>query len=711
MGRHLPALDGLRAVAIAGVLAYHLGLPGFGGGYLGVDLFFVLSGFLITSLLLEGFVVTGSLGLAGFWTRRAKRLLPALFLVLLALAAWVGLSAHTSVGSGGPPVDLSSFRADALAALFYVANWHELLAHQAYFAQFSLPSPLQHAWSLAIEEQFYLCWPLLLVVLGFRRQARTGRPDPTVRRTAPVTAASCGSEPDPLGALRRRVLTASVVGATCSAAWMAWLASHGASINRVYLGTDTRAFELLAGAVVAACVAARPDPKPRIRRRLHVLGCVATAGLAALWAAAGGPPRWIFVVGLQLAALCAATLVADVRQGDLGLVGRVLATPPLRFLGRISYGVYLWHWPVFVFLTVQRTGWPSAVVDFARLATTLGLATASFFLVEQPIRRARLRPRQAAYGGLLGAGIVASSVLAAALPAAALGSAGTPAARQATLAKGFPAGRALLGVPGAGGLANDQPVRLRPPVRILVLGDSVMNLEAPALAAALDSTGAAVVVDRAIDGFGLTTARNWRQAVPSILHAIEPQVVLAMWQFDDAVALAHPRAYEHLLGEFASTVLAPGTGVRVLAFEQYPPLGPLWSLVNDAAAQDRERAEGVAAWNRAASAVAAEMPQRVIFLPTAASLELHGRYATWLPPLGDPRAPKREWQRVRMIDNTHLCPAGAARVAAALAVDFHLLFGIPLPRPGWQDAPWSRSTLYSSYLGQPNTCPSDHPPA
>ena len=158
-GRHLPALDGIRALAILGVFAYHLGFGWASGGYLGVDLFFVLSGFLITSLLVEEWLETKKIGLAAFWGRRARRLLPGLLLMLVVLGVYLALFGP------GPLVDLHEVRDDAIATVLYVANWHQLFAHQSYFDEFAAPSPLQHTWSLGIEEQFYLVWPLVVVGL------------------------------------------------------------------------------------------------------------------------------------------------------------------------------------------------------------------------------------------------------------------------------------------------------------------------------------------------------------------------------------------------------------------------------------------------------------------------------------------------------------------------------------------------------------------
>src|SRR5580700_7147568 len=158
-GRYLPALDGLRAVAITGVIAFHLGYGWASGGYLGVDLFFVLSGFLITTLLLEEWLQSGAVKLARFWGRRARRLLPALLLMVVVVVVFVATQ------SSGLPIDWSGLRSQALATVGYGANWQLLATHQSYFDQFTVASPLKHTWSLAIEEQFYLVWPLVIVAM------------------------------------------------------------------------------------------------------------------------------------------------------------------------------------------------------------------------------------------------------------------------------------------------------------------------------------------------------------------------------------------------------------------------------------------------------------------------------------------------------------------------------------------------------------------
>ncbi len=333
-------------------------------GFLGVDLFFVLSGFLITSLLVEERLSSGRIRLGAFWGRRARRLLPALFLVLVAVSVYAVINGRfSSAASGGAAIDLSGLRGDALATLFYVANWHAIFSHQSYFTQFSTPSPLQHTWSLAIEEQFYLVWPL--VTLGILRWGR--------RWWRGAGVALC------------------VVGAAASAIAMAALYHPGLDPSRVYYGTDTRAFDLLAGAFVAFVVAGRPQPGTKAQRALHVGGVAGVAILAVFWVRGGTvtglPTAGMFRGEFLLCAALAAVVIADVRLVQPGLLAKALSVPPLRFIGRISYGLYLWHWPIFVYCNPARTGLSGASLDVVRVALAFGVTTLSFFLVEQPIRR------------------------------------------------------------------------------------------------------------------------------------------------------------------------------------------------------------------------------------------------------------------------------------------------------------------------------------
>ena len=283
---HVPALDGLRGVAVVGVLAFHLGH--LRGGYLGVDLFFVLSGFLITSLLLVEREGTGRIDLGAFWARRARRLLPALFLLLAAVAAYAATN----------PVDvvMSGLRADALATLAYIANWHAIVADKGYWDLFASPSLLEHTWSLAIEEQLYVVWPL--VVFGALRFGR------------------------------RAVLGTALVLAAASALAMVVLHGAGDDTSRVYFGTDTRAAAVLVGAALAAWRGSRFRGAPAV-------GAVAAALLGVAWCTVPGTAGWLYEGGFLVCSIAGAVVLAGALQP--GPLATVLSARPLRHLGVISY--------------------------------------------------------------------------------------------------------------------------------------------------------------------------------------------------------------------------------------------------------------------------------------------------------------------------------------------------------------------------------------
>ena len=337
--QHIPALDGLRGVAVVGVLAFHLGH--LRGGYLGVDLFFVLSGFLITSLLLVERDATGRIDLARFWARRARRLLPALFLVLLAIAAYAA--------TDPPAVAMGALRGDALATLGYVANWHSIVADHGYWDLFAAPSLLAHTWSLAIEEQLYVVWPLVVfVALRFGRRA---------------------------------LLVASLVLGAASALAMVVIHGAGDDTARVYFGTDTRAAAVLAGAALAAWGGTR-------LRHAPVVGVLAAVGLGVAWCTVEGTTGALYEGGFLLCSVAGTLVLAGaLRPGPLA---SALSLAPLRHLGAISYGVYLWHWPVFVVLDtrVDVHGWPLLVL---KLAVTLAVSEVSYRVLELPIRRGSIR--------------------------------------------------------------------------------------------------------------------------------------------------------------------------------------------------------------------------------------------------------------------------------------------------------------------------------
>jgi peptidoglycan/LPS O-acetylase OafA/YrhL len=457
---HLPALDGIRALAVLGVLAFHGGISWLPGGFLGVDAFFVLSGYLITTLLLQEWQRSGTIRLRAFWGRRARRLLPA----LLALLVFVSCYAAFAV-----PGTFPGLRGDALATLFYVANWHFILNGSNYFAQTGPVSPLTHTWSLAIEEQFYLVWPV--VVLLVLRMWRGLRP----------------------------LWWLAVAGTLGSALEMALLFRAGASTTRLYDGTDTHAQSVLLGTVLAlglallaerkgaleTGVARRWQPAPRLTTGVGrdtvaaAAGWVGVVGSIVLWSHIRGTSPLLYQGGFLLAGLAAAGVVASAVLCPNGLLSRTLSVQPLPALGRISYGVYLWHYPLFLWVDGQRTGLEGYALFATRCAVTLVVASASYVAIERPIRRGRLLAGWKAW--------VAAPVGAAATALAVVLATVTPAVAAAPMVRST-------ALPGSASL------------RVLVIGDSTALTLGIALAGDAATYGV-TERDEAILGCGVTDGR------------------------------------------------------------------------------------------------------------------------------------------------------------------------------------------------------------
>ncbi len=368
---YLPGLDGVRAVALIGVLLFHAGH--LGGGFLSVDLFFVLSGFLITSLLLVEWDRTGTIDLRRFWSRRLRRLLPAALVVLAATAVYAAIALD--------PAELHRFRLDALAALANVANWRAIESGSDYWASFGKPSPLRHMWTLSVEEQLYLLWPATtLLGLWIGRRRRWGR----------------------------QALFLLALGLAAASALAMALLVHPGNTARAYYGTDTRASAVLLGAVAAIGLSRRRwEARDPVVRGLRVLAPVAVVVLAVGWTWANGEDLALYRWGFVLCSVAATVVVAAVAtQSSPGLV-RVLEVRPLRDLGRISYGAYLWHWPVFVVLDEPVAG-SRALQTVVRAAVSIALGAVSNRLVEDPIRSGRLptaRWRPLALAGAAGVAI------------------------------------------------------------------------------------------------------------------------------------------------------------------------------------------------------------------------------------------------------------------------------------------------------------------
>ena len=349
---YLPGLDGLRAVSVVAVIAYHLEQSWAVGGYLGVEVFFVVSGYLITLLLLDEHQVSGRIHRPAFWMRRAKRLLPAVVALLVGVLTWSALVLGAEA--------LHRFRGEGLASLLYVQNWHAIITDEPYFVSSGRPSPFRHLWSLAIEEQFYLLWPLLLPA-SLRRHGR--------RRTAKL----------------------ALLGAAASV-WLMAATSDIAAPERAYYGTDTRAFGILLGCALA--FAWRPDRfrapvRPAARLTLDLAGVAALVVLARQLAQRSEFDPWTFPWGFLLVDAAAIVLIVSCTHPASGF-GRVAGCRPLAAIGRRSYSLYLWHWPVVVF-TRPGVDWglegvPALAV---RLVLAVALAELSYRYVEAPFRDGR----------------------------------------------------------------------------------------------------------------------------------------------------------------------------------------------------------------------------------------------------------------------------------------------------------------------------------
>lgn len=454
-GPHLPyrpGLDGLRAIAVAGVFLYHSRIDWLPGGFLGVDLFFVLSGYLITSLLLVEWEARNRIDLRRFWLRRARRLLPALVVVVLAALVLAAIFARDN---------LAHTRGDAISSLLYYTNWHEIIANHSYFNLMGRPSLLQHLWSLAVEEQFYVIWPLLLV--------------------------------PGLVLLGRKRLPFLVVAGIAGSAALMWVLYNPTDPTRVWNGTDTRAFLLLMG-IFLALVWPYVERMRRAVPLLELFGVAALVATILLFRQMHDYDPTLWQGGDLAASFCFMVLIAAVAHPKTGL-GEALGVQPLRWLGERSYGIYLWHWPV---IELMRPGvdisWTGPGVVVAQAAIVLTAAELSYRFVEQPIRTGSLqrrlaqRPRRLRLE-LVGAGamgLIAAFAVLFVIPKAVnpiTGYVNPQPVKAATKPS-----RAVTNPPSHQTVQHTGPTGKQqhalPPGRILALGDSVMlDCERPLKAA------------------------------------------------------------------------------------------------------------------------------------------------------------------------------------------------------------------------------------
>jgi peptidoglycan/LPS O-acetylase OafA/YrhL len=568
--RYEPALDGLRALAVLAIVAFHFNYSWARGAYLSVDLFFILSGFLITMLLIVEWQGSDTIALRRFWARRARRLLPALLLVL----AFVAVFTHFEV----EPWNRAAIRGDGIAGLFYVANWRFIVDKQGYFELFSAASPLRHMWTLAIEEQFYLVWPLVVFAV-----MRVGR-----------------------GSLR--VLAGAItVGIAASVAVMAATYGPGDPL-RAYYGTDARAHTILIGALLAVVLAAW-KPGARAARRLTFAGAGAFVVMLFAWNVATGTSSRYYHGGSVAYAVLACIVIAGALQP--GVLRTALGWEPLVWIGRLSYGIYLFHWPLIVWLVPSRVHISGLELNALRLALTFVAAVISFYLVELPIRERR-RPRLPGWiraqpdhvataprrnvarwiavpAVVVTLGLVSASSLGATAPPSYLSGTQTPSF-DAPASPGSASGRAASGLSTSGTFAlpkidfiwnvgdplycgaprpdeTQQAVdeahklgapQLRPSargLRVLILGDSTACSIFPGMKAVGDEVGASVA-QAAVFGCGIASgdvtstrgeqitphsdrcpAMVERAQVPAVSE-MRPDVVLwmSLWEKSDMIA-------------------------------------------------------------------------------------------------------------------------------------------------------------------------------
>jgi peptidoglycan/LPS O-acetylase OafA/YrhL/lysophospholipase L1-like esterase len=624
---HLPGLDGVRGLAVIGVLLFHGGFVWAKGGFLGVSTFFTLSGFLITNLLVREFEGSSSLDLVRFWGRRLRRLMPA----ALAAIALIGLVWWRI----GTPEQLGSLRFDMLSSLGYVANWRLWTSGISYGSLFSQPTPFQHFWSLAIEEQFYLVFPI--VVLACMR---------------------IGS---------RRLLT--WVCAICAVISITLMWLQRSDFDRIYYGTDTRVAELLFGVMLALWWSQRDRSAAKrssSQRIWDVVGVAALIGILAAWYTTDEMSPKLAMGGLPVYAALSTILIYTATRP--GLVSRLFSNSVLRWAGLLSYGLYLYHWPIFLVLSDDRTGLSTTPLFVLRMAVTIGLSVLSYFFLEMPIRRRTFltTSRSAATAAFAGTFAVVLCAF---------------VVTQHTPKSSVPYANMEVGQLGHVLVDLNPKESARPngatPATVWIIGDSGGLDASPALAAAMEATGSTRFIFGSGPGFGLTVGIDWRKDFQEVIERDRPDVAVFMaGGWDAKFLIKNGKAeYETIVDEAIS--LLTDNGVKVLLLPILPGGRFDVSTTNQIFAEVAARHPGMVDNPSIDSAFAA--PDGSI-----------PRY--WIDEKGTVHL-------LRKADGWHLCQEGA-RNLASLIVERLTELGWSTPVIGdWEDGSWQQAFQFDDPVG------------
>ena len=650
---HIAALDGLRGLAVVAVLFFHAGK--LQGGFLGVDLFFALSGFLITSLLLAEVESRGRIDVLAFWGRRFRRLLPAVLLLLVAVTV------VTTIVASVP--ERAATLSDGPWAQAYVANWHAIAGHRDYWASFDLPRMFGHLWSLAIEEQFYLIWPVVVALIAIRSRHA-----------------------------HRAVMIVCVVTSLLSLGLMIALFDP-ADPTRVYIGTDTRASSLLLGALFAAAPMRKAAVAiaSRLAGGFSIMVGVVVAAIGLSWFLIDGPSStWLFRGGLFVHSLCSAVLVAACAARPAATASRWLGWAPLRVTGVLSYSLYLWHWPMYALLSEQRTGLSGWTLLSLRIAASFAAAAISKVAVEDPVRfRATWARGRRGVVTLVGvsAAVAAfwvvvphphtapaafsvdqfASTTAAAATTDVVASTASPAAAPNPVATPTTAPATTLAP------TTTTEGLLAPTTRVLMVGDSLAFDEWPAVASAMFA-GKISIGGYVSPGAGLLDTRyDSSTAIDQMVVDFRPDLVLyqgSLW--DSGTSGAQRVAYQ----QFTDLVL--GQGAR-LAFITIPPLRA-----------DHQDPVHLGALTGIMHEIADEHPGQVIVLD---SDEVWGPVFT--QDVNGDKVPERK------PDGVHVCPSGAAMYAVWLTDQLQQRFAdfVPAPPADWATGDWIDDPRYTQPEG------------